>query len=133
MTLNCAASAAAGNSPSVLGQGELGPLRDVSTSDTIQHNCISISQLSDNGINVIFTPSGVTVANGVTFVCCRREGGLYKLSLQDILSLSSGPVLNIRSQNPDSADTSADTSHRAIREALQFVEYWKSYRCSCGI
>ena len=70
--------------------------------DTIRHNCISISQtLSDNGINVICTPSGVTLANGVASVCGRCEDGLYKLSLQDFLSLSYGLVLNVGSQNDE--------------------------------
>ena len=87
-SLTCAAATAVGNSLSVSGQGELGPLSNVLISDTIRHNCISVSQLSDIGITVSFTPTGVAVANGVTSVYGRREGGLCKLSLSDLLSLS---------------------------------------------
>ena len=107
------------------GQGELGPLRNVLISDTIRHNCISVSQLFDIGITVSFTPTGIAVANGVTSVYGRREGGLYKLSLHDLLSLSSVSVCNIGSQRPDVGDLDlwhrrlADTSHRAIREAVR--------------
>ena len=77
LSLTCAASTTDGNSLSVSGQGELGQLSNVLLSDTIRHNCISISQLSDIGINV--TPPGVTVANGVASFCGRGEGRLYKL------------------------------------------------------
>ena len=80
-SLTCAAATADGNSLSVSGQGELGPLSNVLIYDTIRHNCISVSQLSDIGITVSFTPTGVSVANSVTSVYDRREGGLYKLSL----------------------------------------------------
>ena len=41
---------------------------NVLRSDTIRHNCISISQTSDIGTNVTYTPSGVAVANGVTSI-----------------------------------------------------------------
>ena len=96
-SLTCAAATADGNSLSVSGQGELGPLSNVLISDTMRHNCISVSQLSDIGITISFTPTGVSVANGVTSVYGRREGGLYKLSLHDSLSLSSASVCNIGS------------------------------------
>ena len=86
------------------GQGELEPFSNVLISDTIRHNCISVSQLSDIGITVSFTPTGVTVANGVTSVCGQREGGLDKLSLSDLLSLSSVSVCNIGSQCPNVDD-----------------------------
>ena len=43
-SLNCAASAADGNSISMSGQEEVGPLSNVLISDTIRHNCIAISQ-----------------------------------------------------------------------------------------
>ena len=62
------------------GQGELGPLSNVLISDTIRLNCLSVSQQSDVGMYVSFTPTGVTVANGVTSVYGQREGGLYNLS-----------------------------------------------------
>ena len=112
--------------------------------------CISVSQLSDIGITVSYTPTGVSVANGVTSVYGRREGGLYKLSLNDLLSLSSVSVCNIGSQRPDVDDLDlwhqrlSDTSHRAIREAVwnkliegdrKFfnVKNRRSYRCACDI
>ena len=107
------------------GQGELGPLSNVLISDTIRYNCRSVSQLSDIGITVSFTPTGVAVANGVTSVYDRREDGLYKLSLHDLLSLSSVSVCNIGSRRPDVEDLDlwhrrlTDTSHRAIREAVR--------------
>ena len=94
-------------------------------SDTIRHNCISVSQLSDIGITVSFTPTGVVVANGVHSGYGRREGVLYKLSLNDLLPLSSISVCTIGSQRPDVDDLDlwhrrlADTSHRAIREAVR--------------
>ena len=94
-SLTCAAATADGNSLSVSGRGELGPLSNVLIFDTIRHNCISVSQLSDIGITVSFTPTGVAVANGVTSVYGRCEGGLYKLSQNDLLSLSSVSVCNI--------------------------------------
>ena len=56
-SLTCAAATADGNSLSVSGQGELGPLNNVLNSDTIWHNCISVSQLFDIGITVSFTPT----------------------------------------------------------------------------
>ena len=124
-SLTCAAATADGNSFSVSGQGELGPLIKVLISDTIRHNCISVSQLSVIGITVSFAPTGVAVANGVTSVYGRREGGLYKLSLHDLLPLSSVSVCNIGSQRPDVDDLDlwhrrlADTSHCAIREAVR--------------
>ena len=147
-SLTCAAVTADGNSLSVSDQGELGPLSNVLILILyIRHNCISVSQLSDIGIIVSFTPTGVAVANG------RREGGLYKLSLRDLLSLSSVSVCNIGSQRPDVDDLVlwhrrlADTSHRAIREAVlnKLIEgvtldckYFniksrKSYRRACDI
>ena len=152
-SLTCAAATADGNSLSVSGQGELGPLSNVLISNTIRHNCISVSQLSDIGITVSFTPTGVSVANGVTSVYGRRESGLYKLSLHDLLSLSSVSVCNIGSQRPNVDDLDlwhrrlADTSHRAIREAVRNkliegvtldrkffnVKSRKSYRCACDI
>ena len=104
---------------SVSGQGELGPISNVLISDTIRHNCTSVLQLSDIGITVSFTLTGVTSVYG------RREGGLYKLSLHDLLSLSSVSVCIIGGQRPDVDDLDfwhrclADTSHRAIREAVQ--------------
>ena len=123
-SLTCAAATADGNSLSVSGQGELEPLSNVLISDAIWHNCISASQLSDISITVSFTPTGVAVANGVTSVYGRREGGLYKLSLSDLLSLSSVSVCNIGSQRPDVDDLDkwhrrlADTLHHAIRKAV---------------
>ena len=51
------------------GQGQLGPLSNVLISDIIRHSCKSILQLSDIGINVTFTLSGVAVGNGVASVC----------------------------------------------------------------
>ena len=75
-SLTCAAATADGNSLSVSGKGKFGPLSNVLISATIQHNCISVSQLSDIGITVSFTLTGVAVANGVTSVYDRREGGL---------------------------------------------------------
>ena len=151
--LTCAAATADGNGLSVSGQGELGPLSNVLISDTIRHNCRSVSQLSDIGITVSFTPTGVAVANGVTSVYDRREGGLYKLSLHDLLSLSSVSVCNIGSRRPDVDDLDlwhrrlADTSHHEIREAVRSkliegvtldrkffnVKSRKSYRCACDI
>ena len=95
-------------------QGELEPLSNVLISDTIWHNRISVSQLSDIGITVSFTPAGVAVANGVTSVYGRREGGLYKLSLHDLLSLSSASVCNIGSQRPDMDDL--DLWHRRLAD-----------------
>ena len=147
-SLTCAAATADGNSLSMSGQGELGPLSNVLISDTIRHNCISVSQLSDIGI-----PTGVAVANGVTSVYGRREGGLYKLALCDLSSLSSVSVCNIGNQRPDVDDLNlwhrrlADTLHRAIREAVNNkliegvtldykffnVKNRKSYRCVCDI
>ena len=153
-SLTCAAATADGNSLSMSGQGELGLLSNVLISDTIRLNCISVSQLSDIGITVSFTPTGVAVANGVTSVYGRREDGLYnKLSLHDLLSLSSVSVCNIGSQRPDVDDLDlwhrrlADTLHRAIREAVRNklieevtldrkffkVKRRKSYRCACDI
>lgn len=75
-------------------------------SDTIRYDFISISHLFDIGINVAFTPSGVTGADGVVSVCGRHKGRLYKLSSHDFLSLSSGRVLNICGQkrNLDNLD-----------------------------
>ena len=103
--LTCAASSADENSLSVSNQGQLGLLSKVLILDIIQHNSISFSQLSDIGINVTFTPSRVTVANGMTSVCGRRKGILYKFSLQDFLCLTMVPVLiNIGSQKPDVDD-----------------------------
>ena len=107
----CAAATADGNSLSVSGQVELGPLSNVLISDTIRHNCISVSQLSDIGITV-FTPTGVTVANGVTSVYGRREGGLFKSSLHDLLCLSSVSVCNFGSQRPNVDDL--DLWHRRL-------------------
>ena len=80
--LTCVASTADRNSLSVsVQQGKLGPLNNVLISGTIRHQCISISQLSDIGVNVTFTLSCFTVANGVASVCDRREGELlYMLS-----------------------------------------------------
>ena len=124
-SLTCAVATADGNSLSVSGQGELGQLSNVIISDTIRHNCISVSQLSAIGITASFTPTGVAVANGVTSVYGRREGGLYKLSLHDLLPLSFVSVCNIGSQRPDVDDLDlwhrrlADTSHRAIRETVR--------------
>ena len=91
----------------------------------------------------------MSVANDVTSVYGRREGGLYKLSLHDLLSLSSVSVCNIGSQRTDVDDLDlwhrrlAYTSHRAIREAFRNkliegvtldckcvnVKSRKSYRC----
>ena len=103
---------------------------------------------------VSFTPTRVAVANGVHSVYGRREGGLHnKLSLSDLLSLSSLSVCNIGSQRPDVDDLDLwhrrrdDTSHRAIREAVRNkliegvtlnrkffnVKNRKSYRCACDI
>ena len=87
-------------------------------SATSRHNCISISQLSDTGINIIFISSGViTVAHGVASACSRPEGGLHKSSLQNFLFLSSGPVLNIGSQTPEVDDH--DVWHRRLRAILE--------------
>ena len=69
LSLTCAASTPNGKCLSMSGQGVLGQLSNVLISDTIRYNFISISQLSDIGIT--FTPSGVTVAIGVAFVCGR--------------------------------------------------------------
>ena len=49
-SLTCDASTAYGSALSVSDQGELGPLRNVLISDTVQHNCVSISLQSDIGI-----------------------------------------------------------------------------------
>ena len=62
------------------------------------------------GITVSFTPTGVAVANGVTSVYGRREGGLYKLFLHDLFTMSSVSVCNIGSQRPDVDDL--DLWHR---------------------
>ena len=154
-SLTCAAATSDGNSLSVSGQGELGPLSNVLISDTIRHTCISVSQqLADIGITVSFTPTGVTVANGATSVYGRREGGLYMLSLSDLLSLSSVSVCNIASQRPNVDDLDlwnrrlADKSYRAILEAVRnkliegvpldsklfnVKDRKSSYRCVCDI
>ena len=54
-------------------------------------------------------------------ICCRRDGDLYKLSLQ--FFLSSGPVPNIGCSDMDDLDywhqSMTDTSHWAICEAAR--------------
>ena len=75
-SLTCAASTVDGNSISVSGQRELGPLRCayyMALYDTIAF--LFYNYLT--GINVTFIPSGVTIANGVASVCGRREGGIH--------------------------------------------------------
>ena len=78
--------------------------------------------------------------------------GLCKLSLQDFLTLTSGPVLKIGSQKPDVDDLDwwhcrhTDTSHQAICKAMRnkLIEVYmldckvfdvlnrRSYRRSCN-
>ena len=113
-SLSCAAATAVGNSFSLSDQGELG---NMLISDTIRHNCISVSQLSDIGITVSFTPTGVVVANSVASVYGPREGGLYRLSLHDLLSLPSVSVCNIGSQRPDVDDLDLWYRYIALRHS----------------
>ena len=117
-SLTWAASTADGNSLS--GLGELETFCNVLISDTIQHtNCISISQLSDLGINVTFSFSGAALANCVT------SCGVYSCPCRIICLCQLEQVLIVGSQNPDIDDLDlwhrrqADTSHRVILEAAR--------------
>ena len=58
-------TAADGHSLSISAEGELGPLPSVLISDNIRHNCISISQLCDQGYTITFTNSNVQVTNSL--------------------------------------------------------------------
>ena len=61
---SCVAIAADGNSLSLSGQGDLGPLSNVLISDDIQHNCISVSRLCDLGYEVKFSKERVELCLG---------------------------------------------------------------------
>jgi hypothetical protein len=81
------ATAADGHSLSISAEGELGPLPSVLLADNIRHNCISISQLCDQGYTITFTNSNVQVTNSLGELTGERSGGLYVLPLHTFLSL----------------------------------------------
>jgi hypothetical protein len=150
------ATAADGQALQISGEGELGPLSNVLVSDNIRHNCISISQLCDNGYTITFTKYNAQINHPNGSAIGERSGGLYVLPLETLLSFSTpsaDDLLNIGSSTPDTDVLDlwhrrlADTSHRIIRESVRtkLIEgitldrkYFntksrKSYRCPCDI
>ena len=121
------ATAADGHNLCISAEGELGPLSCVLISDNICHNCISVSQLCDQGYTITFTNSNVQVTNSSEKFTGERSGGLYTLpvhTFHSLPSMSTENILNIGSTVPDIDVLDlwhrrlADTSHRIIRESV---------------
>jgi len=110
--------------------------------------------LCDLGYTITFTKNSVKIENPDYTQYGSRDGGLYQLSLSDLISVpTSSQTLNIGSQTPDIDVLDlwhrrlADTSHRVIRESVRNkllegivldrkyfnIKNRKSYRCPCDI
>jgi hypothetical protein len=150
------ATAGNGHTLVITHKGSLGGLSNVLVSPTIRHNCISVSQLCDLGLELHFSSAGLKISSPFVSVQGSCVNGLYELNFQDLEKVVSPELLylyNIGSHAPDIDEVDlwhrrwGDTAHHKLIEAVRnkLVEgisldrkYFsakgrKSYKCACDV